>query len=291
MYTYQIKTQPDYQVDIEVNILKETINEYYNQSFEDLRKELMVEGFRKGNVPKKIAEKKINKSKVYEQLMKKLLPKIYQEIIQKENLQPIIEPQVDLKTIKENEDWKLIIKFALKPKINLKDYKKIVSEYNKKAKKADIWVPGKLKNENQEEKDKEVKRVEDINQIFNLLLKEVDCPIAQIIIEQELNRKLSALIDELQKIGLTIEAYLKSKNLTLERLKENYKKEISDTYRLEFILQEIADKENIIVEEKDIELLLSNIKDEKERLIAKKNSYLYASLLRKQKTIDFLINL
>lgn len=291
MYTYNIKIQPDYQVDIEVNISKETINKYYEQSFEDLRKELKVEGFRKGNAPKEIAKKKIDKGKIYEKLIEKLLPKIYQEIIQKENLQPIIEPQVDFKKIKENEDWQVIIKFALKPKINLKNYKKLVSEYNKEIKRVDIWIPGKLEREKDKEKDKEEKRRQNINEIFNLLLNEVDCPIAQIIIEQELNRKLSALIDELQKIGLTIETYLKSKNLTLEKLKENYKKEIKDTYRLEFILQEIADKENIVVEAKDIELLLSNIKDEKERLIAKKNSYLYASLLRKQKTIEFLLNL
>ena len=291
MYTYQIKTHPDYQVDIEVKISKETVNDYYEQSFEELRKELKVEGFRKGNVPKKIAEKKINKSQVYEKLIEKLLPKIYQEIIQKEKLRPITEPQVDIKTTKENEDWQVILKFAVKPKINLKDYKKLISDYNKKRKKVDIWVPGKMEKDKQKENDKEGKRVENINEIFNLLLKEVDCPIPNIIIEQELNRKLSSLIDELQKIGLTIEAYLKAKNLKLEKLKENYKKEIKDIYRLEFILQEIADKEKIIVETKDIELLLSNIKDEKERLRAKENSYLYAALLRKQKTIDFLINL
>jgi len=53
----------------------------------------------------------------------------------------------------------------------------------------------------------------------------------------------------------------------------------------------IADKENIKVENSDIEKLFLNIKDDKEREKAKENSYYYASILRKQKTIDFLISL
>lgn len=291
MYTYQIKTYPDNQVDIEINIPKKTIENFYEQSFENLRKELVVEGFRKGTVPKKIAEKKISKEKVYENLIKNLLPKIYLEVLEKENLKSIIEPQIDFKKAKENEDWQVIIKIATKPKVNLKNYKKLISDYNKKNKKSDIWVPGKKVEQTGKQDENEEQKMAKINKIFDILLKETECLIPNVLINQELNRKLSNLIDELQKVGLTIDSYLKSKNLTIEALKEKYKKEIADTYKLEFILQEIADKENITVEVKEIESLLQNIKEEKDRQLVKENRYLYAALLRKQKTIDFLLNL
>lgn len=290
MYQYQIKRQPDSEIVINVNIPKATIDNHYNTSLEELRKELTVEGFRKGTVPKKIAEKKIQKEKVYERVLQHLLPKIYQEVVQKENLRPIINPRIDLEKAKEGEDWQIVIKLAERPKIDLKNYKKLLAEANKKNKKTDLWLPGQSV-ERKKEENEEDKKLKDINEIFNLLLKEINCPIPGVLIEEELNRKLASLVDELQKIGLTIESYLKSKNLTLEQLKESYKKEIIDTYRLEFILQEIADKENIVVDNKDIEKLFTNIKDEKERLLARQNSYLYAALLRKQKTIDFLLNL
>jgi FKBP-type peptidyl-prolyl cis-trans isomerase (trigger factor) len=111
------------------------------------------------------------------------------------------------------------------------------------------------------------------------------------IVESELNHRLSKLVDDVQKIGLTVDQYLKSKNLTMDTVKENFKREIEDTYKLEFLLSEVADKEGIKVEQSEIDKLFVNIKDEKEKQFAMQNSYYYASVLRKQKTIDFLLAL
>ena len=62
-------------------------------------------------------------------------------------------------------------------------------------------------------------------------------------------------------------------------------------HKIEFILGEIADKEGIKVEKSDLDKLFLNIKDEKERKMAETNGYYYASILRKQKTLDFLTSL
>ena len=77
----------------------------------------------------------------------------------------------------------------------------------------------------------------------------------------------------------------------MESLKAQFRKETEDTYKLEFILAEISDKENIKVEQVDLNKLFVNIKDEKERIKAEQNSYYYATILRKQKTLDYLISL
>ena len=77
----------------------------------------------------------------------------------------------------------------------------------------------------------------------------------------------------------------------MESLKTQFRKETEDTYKLEFVLSEIADKENIKIEKTDLDKLFVNIKDEKERKKAEQNSYYYATILRKQKTLDYLISL
>ncbi|WP_348265411.1 hypothetical protein, partial [Salmonella enterica] len=71
----------------------------------------------------------------------------------------------------------------------------------------------------------------------------------------------------------------------METIKEQFKREIEDTYKLEFLLAEVADSEAIKVEKTDLDKLFSNIKDEKEKQMAEANSYYYATVLRKQKTI------
>ena len=85
--------------------------------------------------------------------------------------------------------------------------------------------------------------------------------------------------------------YLKSKNLTHDSIKQQFENEIRQTYILEFLLSEIADKEKIIIEKEEIEKLISGIKDPATREDAQKNTYFYATLLRKQKVIDYLVDL
>jgi trigger factor len=287
MYSYKKNLLPKNTVELIIDIPKEEIKNAYQKAFLSLQKELTLPGFRKGSVPKEMAEKNIKKEKVYEKLIADLIPKIYEEIIKKENLTPLSLPKIELLKAKEEEDWQIKITLAQKPTVDLKNLKTIIQKIKAEQKKEDIWVPGKTQ---EEKENQEVKNQKLLNLILNALLKEIPCEISDLLIEEELNHRLASLLDDIKKIGLTVDAYLKSKNLTVEQLKEQYRKEIEETYKLEFILLAIADKENITVEKQDLEKIFVNLSPE-ERKKAEENSYFYASILRKQKTLDFLINL
>jgi len=289
MYTYKKNLLPKNTVEIVVDIPKEDVDHAYQKAFSFLQKNLIIPGFRKGTVPKKIAEKNIKKEEVYEKLIGDLLPRIYDEIIKKEDLRPIISPKVELVKAKENEDWQIKIVIAQKPTVDLKNFKEIIKEIKANQKKDEIWLPGK--EQKTSEKENELKKQKLLNEILNGLLKNIVCDISDLIIEEELNHRLSALLDEIKKIGLTVDAYLKSKNLTIDQLRSQYRKEIEDAYKLEFILLAIADKENITVEKADLDKIFNHLEDEKEKKAAQDNSYFYASILRKQKTLDYLISL
>ena len=287
MYSYKKNLLPKNTVELIIDIPKQEIKSAYQKAFLSLQKELTLPGFRKGSVPKEMAEKNIKKEKVYEKLIADLIPKIYEEIIKRENLTPLSLPKIELLKAKEEEDWQIKITLAQKPTVDLKNLKQIVQKVKAEQKKEDIWVPGKTQKEKE---NQEVKNQKLLNLILNALLKEISCEISDILIEEELNQRLASLLDDIKKIGLTVDAYIKSKNLTVEQLKEQYRKEIEETYKLEFIILAIADKENITVEKQDLEKIFVNLSPE-ERKKAEENSYFYASILRKQKTLDFLINL
>ncbi|KKQ23925.1 MAG: Trigger factor [Candidatus Roizmanbacteria bacterium GW2011_GWC2_37_13] len=289
MYSYKFKKLPKSTVEINLVIPLSDIQKEKSEAFSRLQKELTVEGFRKGKVPLVIAEKHLSPEAIYQEMIRVFLPKVYEEILKKESFKPIMNPRIELIKAKEGEDWEVKISIAEKPIVDLKNYKDAVKKIKIEAKKEDIWIPGKDKVA--DEKKSEQNKSKLINPILEVILKEVKVEISDLIIDEELNHRLSRLVDDVEKIGLTAEAYLKSKNLTMDQLKANYKREIEDTYKLEFILAEIADKESIKVEKEDLEKLLRNIKDEKERALAMQNSYYYASILRKQKTLDYLIGL
>jgi len=288
MYSYKINRLPKKTDEIIVTIPKEDIKKEYEAAFVKLQGKLTVEGFRVGKVPKSIAEKHITKESIYQELLKSVLPKLYDEILKKENLVPVINPKIDLVKAKENEDWEVKITIAEKPVISLPIYKELVRKIKSNQKKEDIWIPGKNKID---DKDSNSKKQKLLNEILSSLLKESKIELSELIIEEELNQRLTRLVDDIRKLGLTTEAYLKSKNLTIDTLKDQFRREIEDTYKMEFLLMELADKEGIKVEKQDLDKLFANIKEEKERQSAEQNAYFYASILRKQKTLDFLLDL
>jgi len=287
MYNYKKQKLPKNTTQLVVDVPKADIKKEEEDAFVRLQQKLTVEGFRQGKVPKTIAEKHIHKDDLYQELAQKMISRIYQELLAKEGLRPIISPKVDLVKAKEGEDWQIKITVAEKPTITLGDYKKVIKEVKSKVQKSNIWVPGKDKQEKKPDEDKNKL----LNEVLTALLNEAKIEVSDLVIEEEINHRLTHLIDEIQKIGLTTENYLKSKNLTMDSLKAQFRKETEDTYKLEFILAEIADKENLKVEQVDLDKLFVNIKDEKERNMAKQNSYYYATILRKQKTLDYLISL
>ncbi|MDO8497664.1 MAG: trigger factor [bacterium] len=289
MFKHTIKKLPKNTHEILVTIPWTTIQAEYVKAFDKLHIGLEMEGFRKGKVPKPMAEKAIAKQKVYEQLIRDYIPSVYEEIVKTESLKPIVSPEIDLSKAEENKDWEIKITVAEKPEVVLGEYKKKIKEVKEKEKKPDIWVPGK--EEVKKEPNEEVSNQKYLNQILTVLIETIKCEVSDLVIEKELNGRLTRLVDDVQKIGLTVESYLRSKNTTMDKVKAQYRREIDDMYKLEFILLEIADKESIKVEKADLDKLFAGIKEEKERKMAEDNAYMYASVLRKQKTIDYLTSL
>lgn len=289
MYTYKTTKQPKNTIEITIDLQWTGIENEYAKSFDVIHKDFAFEGFRKGKVPKELAEKHIAKDTVYNHMIRQMLPNIYADIVEKDKLQPIVSPKIEIVKAKENENWEVKMTVAEKPTVELGKYKEAIIEAKKDLKKNDLILPG------QEEKTPEAKAEEkkqaEFQAVLTTLMKEVKCEIADVIIEEELNNRLSRLVDDIQKIGLTVENYFKSKNTTMDEVKEQIKKEIEETYKLEFILQEIADVEKIQIEDAEINKLFEGITDEKQKEMARQQAYYYASIMRKQKTLDFLTNL
>jgi len=277
-----------FQFDVDVAWSK--IQDKYNTAFDEIAAGTQIEGFRRGKAPKDVLLKHINKDDVYKKLVQLLIPEIYAELVKQEDLKPLVPPQVSLLKAKENEDWSLRFLVAEKPIVDLMDYKSEVKNAILEEKKSDIWVPGKDK---QKESDAQKKEQQSrlLNKILETLLIKTKVEISDLIIEQELNKKLSQLLDDVNKIGLTVESYLESKKETIDSIKNKFKKEIEDTYKLEFIFEAIAEEAKLTVEKADIDALITQTKDEASRQQIEQNSYFYASILRRQKTIDYLLSL
>lgn len=289
MAKHTTKKLPKNTIEIVLDIPWATIQAEYAKAFDVLAKDLTVEGFRKGKAPKEIAEKNLPKDQVYDKMIRAYVPVKYEEIIKEENLKPIYSPKIELIKAKENEDWQVKFTTPLQPDVDLKGYKDIVKKAKEEAKKPEIWTPGKDKE--QKEPTPAVAKEMAMQAALNALVDKIKIEISDVILDDEVNRRMSKLIDDIQRLGMTVENYVKAKNISVDQLKEQFKKEIEETYKVEFILQEIGDLEKIQVGNEDLDKMLGGLKDEKEKQAFMQNAYYYASMLRKQKVLEFLVNL
>jgi FKBP-type peptidyl-prolyl cis-trans isomerase (trigger factor) len=254
----------------------------YDEVLSDFVNNAEIPGFRKGKAPRDMVEKSLDKGKVYEEVLKRVIPQAYTDAVKAADIHPIVIPKVEIKEAEEKKDWLIKATTCEKPKITIGDYKTKIKELkNQKSKK--IWLPG----EDPKAQKEEVHKIT-VDEILNTLYTCITIKLPNLLIENEVNRMLSDLIDQTKKLGLTVEQYLASTHKTAESIKKDYTDESSKTITLEFALEEIGDKEGILISDDDIEKALGTIKSEDEKKALSKEKYYLATILRRQKTLEYL---
>lgn len=265
-------------IKLTITIPVEMVKKARDEVVAELLKTAKLPGFRKGKAPKKLVEEKLNKQEVQEDVLKKLLPSAYLEAVKEHSLKPIINPKIHVEKLEAEGDWQFNALTCEFPQVQLNSYKEAIQKITAKSK---IIVPGK------DSKEREVK----FDEIVKILFESVNVKIPKILIDNEVERLLSQLLDEIKKLGLTLDQYLASTNRTAATLRSEYEKKAENDLKLEFTLQKIAETEKITVEEKEIQEAIQKAKDEQEKKHLEANRYLLASIIRQQKTLDFLKNL
>jgi len=271
-------------IELELLIPKKDIKDTYDKVLSQVVKNAEVKGFRKGKAPKDVVEKNVDKGKLYEQVLSQLLPKYYSEAVSEHKISPVVSPRITPILMEEGKDWSFKAETCEQPEVDLGDYK---DKVKKEGAVDTIWVPGKDKGKKEEE-NKEVDDAKKVNKAIEILLKEARVELADILVEDEVKRRLSQTLDEVKKLGLSLDEYLRSSGKTIEQLKDEQKEKAEETLRLEFILNKIAEDEKIKVEEKDIDEAINKAPSTQERERLEQNKYVLAMLLRRQKVLEFL---
>ena len=277
--------QPDGAIELTITIPKKRVAEAYKKTLTQLAKKIEVKGFRKGKAPLKKVEETIGKTKIYEEVLKTLVSTVYLEAVKEQNIKPIINPQISIVSLEEGKDWQIKAVSCELPKVDLGDYKGVVKKALASEK---IWVPGKDK-----EKKTEKKESDHLRKIFQVLLKTAKLQIPELLIQEEVNRMLSRLIDQTGRLGLTVEQYLASIGKTSDHLRQEYHQQAEKSLKLELILATIADQEKIKVDDEEIQKMIEVTPDEKTRkamATPAQQTYL-RQLLRKRRVIDNLVKL
>jgi FKBP-type peptidyl-prolyl cis-trans isomerase (trigger factor) len=213
---------------------------------EELSKETNIAGFRKGFAPLDKVIAAIPEQKLIEQTLTRILPDRLAKVIEKDGIRPAIYPRFELVKTAENEDWEVRAVTAEIPEIDLSTYKeKLIGEMRASA----LWKPGDDK--------KELSLEEKQDRVLLSLIKSVDVKVPALIIKEEADGRISQLLHRIEKLGLSLDAYLQSIGKTPETLRAEYASEAKSAIALDIILSRIADKEGLSVTDSEIDAALS----------------------------------
>lgn len=285
-------------IELTITIPWNEVQKSYDEIVNEAIKNVEVKGFRKGKAPRELAEKKLNNEKLWQQVLEKVIPEYYSQALQKEQLKPIITPQIQLLKAARDNDLVFKATTAETPKVELGNYKEALKNLTAK-KSPKIWVPesaGKIETAKETKQktateDKQEKKKNTLNDVLKELLRTTEISIPAILVERQTNQQLTQLLDQVKQVGMTIQQYAQSKGKTVEQIRKETEEEAAKTLKLEFILENIADVEKISVDDKEIEDFINKSKDKKEQEALKNQRYYIASLLRRQKTLQKLFAL
>jgi FKBP-type peptidyl-prolyl cis-trans isomerase (trigger factor) len=269
----EVKKIGEHKRELTVQVQGDIVREKFDQVYKRINKEAKVPGFRSGNVPRDILEKHYSQV-AQEGVLKELLPEVYNQALGEVNLQPVSLPEISQVNLdKDNLSFKANLE--VKPKIDLKNYKRLKAEYKQIKVSADEinQALDKLKKNYQQMSDQdfvhslgysdlealnmalerqiylEKARTQQVNLengIIQQLLKQVDFQIPSSLLNQQLERLVKQAQVDLALRGIKKEDIEKQDSALRESLKFESEKQV----RIFLVLEEVARRENIALDDK-----------------------------------------
>jgi len=287
----EVEKLPKSQLKLKVTIENKKVKETYQKVLDVAVKDTEIDGFRKGQAPQEKVEKKMGVDKLYGNVINELLQTHYSQVLKENHILPMSNPKVEIEEFSLEKDFEFVAIVAVRPEIKFKDYKKELKKYyeekNKQVRKAN------------EEKLKAGEKIDasadhahlHSNEIIDVLVNNADLEVADILVEEETNRLVARLVDQVMAAGMNMESYLKAQGIDMDKLKENYEKVAEQNIKAELVLNELISVEKISASDDEVNKAIGDVKDDKikEELNNPVQKVYIKTVLEKQKLIEHLI--
>lgn len=269
------------EITLTISIPAEEVKQAFSRVKQTALKEVKISGFRPGKAPSKLAEKQLNEDALAQDLFQELIPLAYAQAVSGQGIKPAIPPQIAVKSFQKDKELIFEAKTAEAPAVSLGSYEKAVKGLKGKT----IFGP----------EGKPIKGGEKVtaSQVLEKLRSVAKLDVPHLMIDYEVQRMLSSLVDQVNSLGLTVDQYLSSQGKKAEEIQKEYHEIAERNLKDEFILSQVAREVKIEVSEKEIEDAIGAAPDEKVRsgLRAERGRAYLEDVLRKRKTIEHLLKL
>ncbi|MEI6352951.1 MAG: trigger factor [Candidatus Nomurabacteria bacterium] len=163
---------------ITVTLENSEFEKYHDKGFRKVQEFAEIDGFRKGNAPENLVVEKYGEMVVLEEMAHLVINDTYYPALIKENedkkeedkILPISNPKISITKIGKGSDFEYEATFAVLPKVETADYKKISKEESKKVLETELEEL-KKKDENAKLEDLKITTDKEVDEILENLRK------------------------------------------------------------------------------------------------------------------------
>jgi len=264
----KIEKQPKSTIKMTVVIENSAVKDFYEKEVSHAVEHVEIQGFRKGTAPKEMVIEKVGNSRLYGDTINSLLQHYYPQALKENHLNPISNPKVDIKEFDISKDLEFTAEFAVRPEVKIGDYKKALKDYYKE--KTEKLEAAKLEKSKEEGDDKKEEQEHDhhhdhvhigSNEVIDILIKETKTEVSDILLEEETDRMMTRLVEQLETIKLPLDKYLEAQGKTAEELRKEYNDMSEKNIKAELVMAHLIEVEKIETTDEEIDEMISAIGD------------------------------
>lgn len=124
----EIIKQEDNKISLRIAVSPEKFEEAVNKAYHKMRGRFNIPGFRKGKAPRKIVELHYGPEIFYEEAINLSFPEAYEAALEKHELDPVDQPQVDIEKMENGEEVIFIADIEIMPEVLVEGYKGVEVE-------------------------------------------------------------------------------------------------------------------------------------------------------------------
>lgn len=128
----EIEKKEHSSVEIKAVMSSKDLEKYRDEVVDQAVKQVKIDGFREGKVPRDRALKELDPMRILEEMAHRAISAAYVDILEKHKIKAIGQPQIQITKIAEAADLEFSIHTAVLPEVKLPAYKKLAKEENKK---------------------------------------------------------------------------------------------------------------------------------------------------------------
>ncbi|HLB50689.1 MAG TPA: trigger factor family protein, partial [Patescibacteria group bacterium] len=125
--SHTIHTLPDAQREIRAVIPWNEWKDIFNSFFEEAIRSVSIKGFRAGKAPRALAAQQVNRAAVATEAAHKKIAQHYTDVVQKEKLAVLGEPEIAIQKLAEGNELAYNAKILLMPDVKLSMWRDAVA--------------------------------------------------------------------------------------------------------------------------------------------------------------------